>query len=74
MQTNDTLTSVFFRKYKILEGKNESTLKTTLAMKEEKIAFLEAQMEEKASLNHQLQNELQVVSAGPWATSLGSWL
>lgn len=73
MQTNDTLTSVFFRKYKILEGRNESTLKTTLAMKEEKIAFLEAQMEEKASLNHQLQNELQVVSIGPWATSLGSW-
>ncbi|XP_036094523.1 protein Daple isoform X4 [Rousettus aegyptiacus] len=49
------------RKYKILEGRNESTLKTTLAMKEEKIAFLEAQMEEKASLNHQLQNELQVL-------------
>lgn len=33
-------------------------------MKEEKIVFLEAQMEEKASLNHQLQNELQVVRAG----------
>ncbi|XP_039739964.1 protein Daple [Pteropus medius] len=49
------------RKYKILEGRNESTLKMTLAMKEEKIVFLEAQMEEKASLNHQLQNELQVL-------------
>lgn len=30
-------------------------------MKEEKIAFLEAQVEEKASLNHQLQNEIQVL-------------
>ncbi|XP_023587479.1 protein Daple isoform X2 [Trichechus manatus latirostris] len=48
-------------KYKILEGRNESALKTTLAMKEEKIVFLEAQMEEKVSLNHQLQNELQMV-------------
>ena len=53
----------FFRKYKILESINESALKTTLSMKEEKIAFLEAQVEEKASLNHQLQNEIQVVRA-----------
>ncbi|CAI9158024.1 unnamed protein product [Rangifer tarandus platyrhynchus] len=48
-------------KYKILESINESALKTTLAMKEEKITFLEAQVEEKASLNHQLQNEIQVL-------------
>ncbi|XP_052594750.1 protein Daple [Peromyscus californicus insignis] len=48
-------------KCKILEGKNESALKTTLAMKEEKIVFLEAQVEEKESLNHQLQIELQMV-------------
>nr|XP_006208258.1 protein Daple isoform X1 [Vicugna pacos] len=48
-------------KYKILESINESALKTTLAVKEEKIVFLEAQVEEKASLNHQLQNELQVL-------------
>nr|XP_023402272.1 protein Daple isoform X2 [Loxodonta africana] len=48
-------------KYKILEGRNETALKTTLAMKEEKIVFLEAQVEEKVSLNHQLQNELQMV-------------
>ena len=41
---------LFFRKYKILESINESALKTTLAMKEEKIAFLEAQVEEKASM------------------------
>ncbi|KAG8514281.1 Protein Daple [Galemys pyrenaicus] len=48
-------------KCKLLEGRNESALKTTLAMKEEKIAFLEAQMEERSSLNHQLQNELQAL-------------
>ncbi|XP_062946735.1 protein Daple isoform X2 [Cynocephalus volans] len=48
-------------KYKLLEGRNDSALKTTLAMKEEKIVFLEAQMEEKVSLNHQLQNELQML-------------
>ncbi|XP_055448904.1 protein Daple isoform X1 [Psammomys obesus] len=48
-------------KCKILEGKNESALKTALAMKEEKIVFLEAQVEEKESLNHQLQAELRMV-------------
>nr|XP_019600731.1 PREDICTED: protein Daple isoform X3 [Rhinolophus sinicus] len=58
LQDDDNKSDV---KYKILEGRNESVLKTTLAMKEEKIVFLEAQMEEKASLNHQLQNELQVL-------------
>ncbi|XP_048217882.1 protein Daple [Perognathus longimembris pacificus] len=48
-------------KWKVLEGRNESALQTALAIKEEKIAFLEAQVEEKASLNHQLQSELQMV-------------
>ena len=65
---------VFFRKYKILESINESAFKTTLARKEEKIVFLEAQMEEKASLNHHLQNELQVVRAAPLGSGRGSWL
>ncbi|KAK1339428.1 hypothetical protein QTO34_020111 [Cnephaeus nilssonii] len=51
------------RKYKILEGRNELALKTTLAMKEEKIVFLEAQVEEKASLTRELQKELQAVRA-----------
>uniref|UniRef100_A0A8C6EXU7 Coiled-coil domain containing 88C n=1 Tax=Marmota marmota marmota TaxID=9994 RepID=A0A8C6EXU7_MARMA len=48
-------------KYKILEGRSESALKTALAVKEEKIAFLEAQVEERAGLNLQLQGELQRV-------------
>ncbi|CAM4694747.1 unnamed protein product [Lepidochelys kempii] len=45
-------------KYKILESKTDSALKTTLAIKEEKIVLLEAQMEESLNLNQQLQNEL----------------
>ncbi|XP_060024901.1 protein Daple isoform X2 [Lagenorhynchus albirostris] len=48
-------------KYKILESITESAFKTALARKEEKIVFLEAQMEEKASLTRHLQNELQVL-------------
>ncbi|XP_075185969.1 protein Daple [Anomaloglossus baeobatrachus] len=46
------------KKYKILESKIESTLKTTLAIKESKIISLEGQMDEIWSLNQQLQNEL----------------
>lgn len=34
-------------------------------MKEEKIVFLEAQVEEKVGLNQQLQSELQTVRAQP---------
>uniref|UniRef100_A0A5F9DF08 Coiled-coil domain containing 88C n=1 Tax=Oryctolagus cuniculus TaxID=9986 RepID=A0A5F9DF08_RABIT len=59
------------RKYKILEGRNESALQTTLALREEKIVFLEAQLEEKAGLNHQLQSELQTVRAGALRSGLG---
>jgi hypothetical protein len=49
--------------YVVRKGKTESALKTTLAMKEEKIVFLEAQVEEKESLSRQLQIELQMVRA-----------
>ncbi|XP_044515930.1 protein Daple [Gracilinanus agilis] len=49
------------KKYKLLENRNESTLRTTLAMKEDKIVFLQAQMEGTVNLNHQLQNELKMV-------------
>lgn len=38
-------------------------LKTTLANKEEKIALLEAQVQEFLHLNQQLQNELNTVRA-----------
>lgn len=50
-----------FRKYKILESKTESALKTTLAVKEEKIAMLEAQVKDSLNLNQQLQNDLNTV-------------
>ncbi|XP_069806824.1 protein Daple isoform X2 [Dendropsophus ebraccatus] len=46
------------KKYKVLESKIESTLKTTLAVKESRIVSLEGQVDEVRSLNQQLQNEL----------------
>ncbi|XP_069064272.1 protein Daple isoform X2 [Pleurodeles waltl] len=49
------------KKFKILESKFESTLKTTLTIKEEKITALEAQVQEAHNLNQQLQNELNMV-------------
>ncbi|XP_078516168.1 protein Daple isoform X1 [Lissotriton helveticus] len=49
------------KKFKILESKFESTLKTTLTIKEEKITALEAQVQESHNLNQQLQNELNMV-------------
>ncbi|XP_075048700.1 protein Daple isoform X2 [Mixophyes fleayi] len=49
------------KKYKVLESKIESTLKTTLAVKESKILTLEGQVDEVRSLNQQLQNELNSV-------------
>ncbi|XP_027315049.3 protein Daple isoform X1 [Anas platyrhynchos] len=48
-------------KYKILESKTESALKTTLAVKDEKIAMLEAQVKDSLNLNQQLQNDLNMV-------------
>ncbi|XP_051476930.1 protein Daple [Apus apus] len=48
-------------KYKILESKTESALRTTLAVKEEKIAMLEAQVKDSLNLNQQLQNDLNMV-------------
>ncbi|XP_010214040.1 PREDICTED: protein Daple [Tinamus guttatus] len=49
------------KKYKILESKTESALKTAVAVKEEKIAVLEAQVKDSLNLNQQLQNELNLV-------------
>ncbi|NXK33285.1 DAPLE protein, partial [Piprites chloris] len=48
-------------KYKVLESKTESALKSTLALKEEKIAMLEAQVEDSLNLNQQLQNDLSMM-------------
>uniref|UniRef100_A0A669Q864 Coiled-coil domain containing 88A n=1 Tax=Phasianus colchicus TaxID=9054 RepID=A0A669Q864_PHACC len=47
--------------YKLLESKLESTLKKSLEIKEEKIAALEARLEESTNLNQQLRQELKTV-------------
>ncbi|XP_021246320.1 girdin isoform X4 [Numida meleagris] len=48
-------------RYKLLESKLESTLKNSLEIKEEKIAALEARLEESTNLNQQLRQELKTV-------------
>ncbi|XP_072363938.1 girdin-like isoform X5 [Scyliorhinus torazame] len=48
-------------RYKLLESKLESTLKKSLEIKEEKIASLEARLEESTNLNQQLRQELKTV-------------
>uniref|UniRef100_A0A4W3GPS4 Coiled-coil domain containing 88A n=1 Tax=Callorhinchus milii TaxID=7868 RepID=A0A4W3GPS4_CALMI len=48
-------------RYKLLEYKLESTLKQSLEIKEEKIATLEARLEESTNLNQQLRQELKTV-------------
>uniref|UniRef100_A0A3B3QFW1 Coiled-coil domain containing 88A n=1 Tax=Paramormyrops kingsleyae TaxID=1676925 RepID=A0A3B3QFW1_9TELE len=48
-------------RYKLLESKLESTLKKSLEIKEEKIAALEARLQESSNLNKQLRQELKTV-------------
>ncbi|XP_038665456.1 girdin-like isoform X9 [Scyliorhinus canicula] len=48
-------------RYKLLASKLESTLKKSLEIKEEKIASLEARLEESTNLNQQLRQELKTV-------------
>lgn len=45
-----------------MESKLESTLKKSLEIKEEKIAALEARLEESTNYNQQLRQELKTVS------------
>lgn len=52
-------------RYKLLESKLESTLKKSLEIKEEKIAALEARLEESTNYNQQLRQELKTVSDFP---------
>lgn len=51
-------------RFKLLETKLESTLKSSLEIKEEKIAALEARLQESSNLNQQLRQELKTVSDG----------
>ncbi|XP_051775627.1 girdin-like isoform X9 [Erpetoichthys calabaricus] len=48
-------------RFKLLESKLESTLKKSLEIKEEKIAALEARLQESSNLNQQLRQELKTV-------------
>ncbi|MGH0161181.1 UNVERIFIED_CONTAM: hypothetical protein FKN15_054625 [Acipenser sinensis] len=48
-------------RYKLLESKLESSLKKSLEIKEEKIAALEARLQESSNLNQQLRQELKTV-------------
>ncbi|XP_071336210.1 girdin isoform X4 [Trachinotus anak] len=48
-------------RFKLLETKLESTLKSSLEIKEEKIAALEARLQESSNLNQQLRQELKTV-------------
>ncbi|XP_077341647.1 girdin isoform X8 [Lithobates pipiens] len=48
-------------RYKLLESRLESTLKKSLEIKEEKIASLEARLEESTNFNQQLRQELKTV-------------
>uniref|UniRef100_A0A4W5LS99 Coiled-coil domain containing 88A n=1 Tax=Hucho hucho TaxID=62062 RepID=A0A4W5LS99_9TELE len=56
-------------RYKLLEFKLESTLKSTLEIKEEKIAALEARLQESSNLNQQLRQELRTVSPKQYRTA-----
>uniref|UniRef100_A0A8B9HN69 Coiled-coil domain containing 88A n=1 Tax=Astyanax mexicanus TaxID=7994 RepID=A0A8B9HN69_ASTMX len=48
-------------RFKLLESKLESTLKSSLEIKEEKIASLEARLKESSNLNQELRQELKTV-------------
>ncbi|XP_072525880.1 girdin-like isoform X1 [Salminus brasiliensis] len=48
-------------RFKLLESKLESTLKSSLEIKEEKIASLEARLQESSNLNQELRQELKTV-------------
>uniref|UniRef100_A0A3Q2U4P1 Coiled-coil domain containing 88A n=1 Tax=Fundulus heteroclitus TaxID=8078 RepID=A0A3Q2U4P1_FUNHE len=48
-------------RFRLLETKLESTLKSSLEIKEEKIAALEARLQESSNLNQQLRQEMKTV-------------
>ena len=52
-------------RYKQLESELESSLKRCVEIKEEKMAAVEARLQESSSLNHQLRQELRSVSLTP---------
>lgn len=50
-----------YSRFKMLESELESTLKNSLQIKDEKIAALQARLQESSSLNQQLRQELRTV-------------
>lgn len=55
---------IFFpsSRFKMLESELESSLKKSLQIKEDKMAALEARLQESSTLNQQLRQELRNVS------------
>jgi len=53
--------SVYVSRFKLLESRLESTLQSSLEIKEEKICALEARLQESSNLNQQLRQELKTV-------------
>lgn len=51
-------------RFKMLESELESSLKISLQIKEDKMAALEARLQESSGLNQQLRQELKSVSHG----------
>lgn len=49
-------------RFKMLESELESSLKKSLQIKEDKMAALEARLQESSALNQQLRQELKTVS------------
>lgn len=49
-------------RFKMLESEFESSLKKSLQIKEDKMAALEARLQESSNLNQQLRQELKTVS------------
>lgn len=61
-KNRDSCLALSLLRFKLLETKLESTLKSSLEIKEEKIAALEARLQESSNLNQQLRQELKTVS------------
>lgn len=54
----------------MLESELESSLKKSLQIKEDKMAALEARLQESSALNQQLRQELKTVSHQAWKKKL----
>lgn len=60
-------------RFRMLESELESSLKKSLQIKEDKMATLEARLQESSNLNQQLRQELKTVSHVIKLTFAGCW-